>query len=179
MVTFLLCQTFISSPYHKCHTKVSQMSPLWIYKGLARSELPCNVRDELRLSCSAQVSDVIGHRLCSPPTPHHTRTPPHHHTNRPPKKRTHSRSNSPKSPCAQFVHSCWWCWCIGRGDSLAVGSLFSLFFFSLPKRAVIAKDAANLRQSHDFTGSQNDQRGSLCGERGREGVSCVQQSGGE
>lgn len=64
---------------------------------------------------------------------------------------------------------------------MAVDSLFSsfLFLFFFPRRAVVAKDAANLRQSHDFTGSQNDPRGSLGGERGRDGVSSVQQRGGE
>lgn len=65
------------------------------------------------------------------------------------------------------------------GGSLAVGALFSFFLFFLSWRAVIAKDAANLRQSHDFTGSQNDPRGSLGGERGRDGVSSVQERGGE
>lgn len=62
---------------------------------------------------------------------------------------------------------------------MAVDSLFFsfLFLFFFPRRAVVAKDAANLRQSHDFTGSQNDPRGSLGGERGRDGVSSVQQRG--
>lgn len=61
-----------------------------------------------------------------------------------------------------------------------IGSRYAFFFFPFFSwRAVIAKDAANLRQSHDFTGSQNDPRGSLGGERGRDGVSSVQERGGE
>lgn len=51
------------------------------------SVLPCNVRDELKLSCSAQVSDVIGYRLYSPPTPS---AHPHSATNTHPTQKTHT-----------------------------------------------------------------------------------------
>lgn len=52
------------------------------------SGLTCNVRNEHRLCRSAQVSDVIGHRLYSPPTPSaHTPT-----TTPPPQKHTHTQA---------------------------------------------------------------------------------------
>lgn len=56
------------------------------------SELTCNVRDEHRLRRSAQVSDVIGHRLNSPPTPSAHPPPPR---TLPKNTHTHSRSHSP------------------------------------------------------------------------------------
>ena len=110
----------------------------------------CNLRDGYSLHLSAQVSDVIGYRL----TTTHPIHPAHLF------KTTHSHW-APES--VQFSLG----WLQGKHTGSQCGfflSSLSLKGLLLPKR-----NAAYLKQSHDFTGSQNDPRGLLSGEREREG----------